>query len=149
MSISAETVRPTRTATAAEVVHQRPPYLLALLAGIAVFALYAITLAPTTATWDTSEYIATAHILGIPHPPGNPLFVLMAHVWETLLGFTGLSVPVRVNLFSALMSAASHALWFLVMHRVIGFFTASETVRRLGAAACVAVSATAAATSPR
>jgi hypothetical protein len=50
---------------------------------------------------------------------------------------------VRVNLFSAFMSAASHALWFLVMHRVIGFFSASQTVRRLGAAACVAISATA------
>jgi hypothetical protein len=143
MSISAETVHATRTATASDVVHQRPPYLWALVAGIAVFALYAITLAPTTATWDTSEYIATAHILGIPHPPGNPLFVLLAHVWESLLGFTGLSIPVRVNLFSALMSAASHGLWFLVMHRVIGFFSRSETVRRLGAAACVAISATA------
>ncbi len=143
MSIPAESVHTTRTARIPEAVHQRPPYLWALVAGIAVFALYAITLAPTTATWDTSEYIATAHILGIPHPPGNPLFVLMAHVWESLLGFTGLSIPVRVNLFSALMSAASHALWFLVMHRVIGFFGAGETVRRLGAAACVAISATA------
>jgi hypothetical protein len=144
MSTFAETVPTTRTATAAEVVHERPPYLWAVVAGIAVFALYAITLARTTATWDTSEYIATAHILGIPHPPGNPLFVLMAHVWETLLGVVpGLSIAVRVNLFSAFMSAASHALWFLVMHRVIGFFTASETVRRLGAAACVAISATA------
>src|SRR3712207_9508921 len=76
----------------------------------------------------------------IPHPPGNPLFVLMAHVWETLLGVVpGLSVAVRVNLFSAFMSAASHALWFLVMHRVIGFFTLNETVRRLGAAACVEI----------
>ncbi len=143
MSTYAETVQTTRTARIPEVVHERPPYLWALLAGIAVFALYAITLAPTTATWDTSEYIATAHILGIPHPPGNPLFVLMAHTWEMLLGFTGLSIPVRVNLFSAFMSAASHALWFLVMHRVIGFFSASQTVRRLGAAACVAISATA------
>ncbi|HLL48994.1 MAG TPA: DUF2723 domain-containing protein [Longimicrobiaceae bacterium] len=132
-----------RAAPPAEVAHERPPYLLALVAGIAVFALYAVTLAPTTATWDTSEYIATAHILGIPHPPGNPLFILLAHTWEVLLGWTGLSIPVRINLFSTVMSAASHALWFLVMHRVIAYFTPSETVRRLGAAACVAISATA------
>ncbi len=143
MSLSAESVQTTRADASTPVPHPRPPYLWALVAGIAVFALYAITLAPTTATWDTSEYIATAHILGIPHPPGNPLFVLLAHVWETMLGFTGLSVAVRVNLFSALMGAAAHAFWFLVMHRVVGFFTASEAIRRVGAGVCVAISATA------
>jgi hypothetical protein len=121
----------------------RPPYLLALVAGFAVFLLYAITLAPSTAFWDASEYIAVAHILGIPHPPGNPLFVLMASAWEQLLAVTGLSVAVRVNLFSALMTASASVCWFLVTHRILAFFTPSETVRRLGAAAAVLVSATA------
>ena len=64
------------------------PYRAALLAGGGVLALYAITLAPSTAFWDTSEYIATAHIVGIPHPPGNPLFVLIARAWELLLAPT-------------------------------------------------------------
>lgn len=86
----------------------RPPYLAAGLATLAVFALYAITLAPTTQFWDTSEYIATAHILGIPHPPGNPLFVVLARAWELLLAPTGLSIAVRINLFSAAMSALAH-----------------------------------------
>ena len=37
----------------------QPPYLEAALAGLCVFALYALTLSRTTAFWDTSEYIAT------------------------------------------------------------------------------------------
>ena len=123
--------------------YERPPYALAALAGGLVFALYAITLAPTTAFWDTSEYIATAHMLGIPHPPGNPLFVLLARAWELLLTPTGLSTAVRVNLFSALMGAGTAAFWFLVAHRVLTFFTESETVRRVGAGAAVLLSATA------
>ena len=49
----------------------RPPYIEAAIAGALVFALYAITLSRTTAFWDTSEYIATGHIMGIPHPPGT------------------------------------------------------------------------------
>jgi hypothetical protein len=122
--------------------HQ-PPYLLALVAGLAVFLLYALTLAPTTAFWDTSEYIATAHILGIPHPPGNPLFVLMASAWEQLLAITGLPVAVRINLFSALMTAAASVCWYLVVHRILASFSESETVRRLGAGAAVLLSATA------
>ncbi|MGH7506072.1 MAG: protein O-mannosyl-transferase family, partial [Longimicrobiales bacterium] len=66
-------------------VPDRPPYVAALIAGLATLALYVVTLAPTTQFWDTSEYIATAHIMGIPHAPGNPLFVVLARAWELLL----------------------------------------------------------------
>jgi hypothetical protein len=102
-----------------------------------------VTLAPTTAFWDTSEYIATAHILGIPHPPGNPLFVLLARAWELLLTPFGLPVAVRINLFSAFMSAGAAFFWFLVVHRILAFFTPAETVRRVGAFASIWVSGTA------
>ena len=121
----------------------RPPYLAASVAGLAVFALYAITLAPTTQFWDTSEYIATAHILGIPHPPGNPLFVVLARAWELLLAPTGLSVAVRINLFSAAMSAAAHAFWFLVAHRILAYYSDNSRFRLIGAAVAVLISATA------
>lgn len=134
---------PAMSSSSEPVAHHQPPYLLAAIAGLVVFALYAITLAPTTAFWDTSEYIATAHGLGIPHPPGNPLFVLMARAWELLLTPTGLSVAIRINLFSAVMSAGSAVFWFLVVHRILADFTPSETIRRVGAAAAVLVSATA------
>jgi Protein of unknown function (DUF2723) len=131
------------TAVVAEAAPDRPPYLLALAAALAVFALYAFTLAPTTAFWDTSEYIATSHIMGIPHPPGNPLFVLLARAWDVLLSPTGLPVAVRINLFSAFMSAGTTFFWYLMVHRILGFFDGRETVRRVGAAVSVLVAATA------
>ncbi|MCJ7630321.1 MAG: DUF2723 domain-containing protein, partial [Longimicrobiales bacterium] len=62
-----------------------PPYGWALISTVVVALLYVVTLAPTTAFWDTSEYMATAHILGIPHPPGNPLFVVLARAWDIIL----------------------------------------------------------------
>jgi hypothetical protein len=119
------------------------PYLAATIAGVAVMALYAITLAPTTVFWDASEYIAVTHIMGIPHPPGNPLFVVLARAWELLLAPTGLSVAVRVNLFSAFVSAAAHGFWFLVAHRILAFYSDDRRFRLLGAAAAVALSAAA------
>jgi len=121
----------------------RPPYGAAAIAGLLVFALYALTLAPTTAFWDTSEYIATGQIMGIPHPPGNPLFVVLARAWTILLAPLGLSVAVRVNLFSALMSATAHGLWFLVVHHILRYFSTDRLFRLAGAAAAVLVSATA------
>ena len=64
---------------------ERPPYSWAVIVSLVVGLIYSLTLAPTTAFWDTSEYIATGHILGIPHPPGNPLFVVLARTWDILL----------------------------------------------------------------
>jgi Protein O-mannosyl-transferase TMEM260-like len=120
-----------------------PPYAAAAIAGALVFALYAVTFARTTAFWDTSEYIATADIAGIPHPPGNPLFVVLARAWTVLLSPFGLSVAVRVNLFSAFMSASAHALWFLVVHHILRYFSEDRAFRLIGASAAVLVSATA------
>src|SRR5216110_277923 len=61
-------------------VQLRPSYGAAGVAGALVLALYVATLAPSTAMWDASEYITAAYTLGIPHPPGNPLFVLLGRV---------------------------------------------------------------------
>ena len=92
----------------------KPPYLYALATFAIIFVIYLITLSPTTAFWDTSEYIAAAKVLGIPHPPGNPLFTVMAHVWG-MLPFGNYAY--RINLFAALTSAAGAAFWFLVAER--------------------------------
>ena len=72
------------------------------------------TLAPSVTFWDAGELIASMHNLGIPHPPGTPLFVLLGHAWAALL-------PVgeyawRTNLMSATFSALAAAGFFLVAH---------------------------------
>jgi hypothetical protein len=94
---------------------ERPPYLWAFVTFLVVLLIYAATLAPTTAFWDTSEYIAAAKVLGIPHPPGNPLFILLAHVFGLLP--LAESYAVRINLFAAATSAGAAAFWFLVAER--------------------------------
>ena len=127
----------------AELTNAEPIYLWALIVGLCVGLLYTLTLSPTTAYWDTSEYIATGHILGIPHPPGNPLFVLLARTWDLLLAPLGLSVATRINLFSALMGSVAHGLWFLAVHHILSFFSDDRRFRLVGAVAAVMVSATA------
>jgi len=89
---------------------------------LCVLALYLITLAPSTAMWDTSEYIAAAYTLGLPHPPGNPLFVLIGRVF-TIIPLFGPNVATRINVLAALCSAVSAGMWFLITERVlVGWF---------------------------
>jgi len=139
----AEPGRPAPELNRADAGSCKPPYLAGALATLGVFALYALTLARTTQFWDTSEYIATAHILGIPHPPGNPLFVVLARAWDIFLSPLGLPVAVRINLFSAAMSALAHGFWFLLVHRILAFSSDSRRFRLAGAAVAVLASATA------
>jgi len=124
-------------------VSTEPPWIIAGLTALAVFGLYAITLAPTTAFWDTSEYIATAHILGIPHPPGNPFFVVIAKAWSLLLAPTGIPVAVRINLLAATTSAGAAGLFFLIAHRVLSGLVEADWVARAGAVASAVLGATA------
>ncbi len=92
-----------------------------IYAGLAfgvVFASYLWTLAPTLTFWDAGEFITTAKILGIPHPPGTPLFVILGHVFGMLP--LGLSFAVKMNVMSALVSAIGCFFYFLVLVSVIG-----------------------------
>ncbi|HEX6617827.1 MAG TPA: DUF2723 domain-containing protein [Gemmatimonadales bacterium] len=105
-------------------------YLWALAVAGGVLAIYVLTLAPSVTFWDAGEFIAAARTLGIPHPPGTPLFVLMAHVW-------GMLVPVgefaaRTNLLSAIFSAAGAGCFFLVAYESLRDF--DPRLRLAGAA---------------
>ncbi len=76
-----------------------------------------ITLAPTVTLWDAGEFITAAKVLGIPHPPGTPLFVLVGHVWGGVVAVGGYAW--RLNLMSACFSAAGAGCLFLVAHRLL------------------------------
>ena len=120
----------------------RPPYLAALAVALLVLAGYVVTLAPTVTFWDAGEFIAAAKILGIPHPPGTPLFVLIAHVWGTLLPFGEFAW--RTNLLSAVLSTAAAGCFFLVAHETLdavaaGLEERAARVLRLGGAAAAAL----------
>jgi hypothetical protein len=119
----------------------RPSYWSAAVASALVLALYIITLGPSTAMWDTSEYIAAAYVVGLPHPPGNPFFVLLGRVF-TLLPIAP-SVAARVNILAAVCSAVSAGLWFLITERVLVSWLPHRWQRIVGGSLAALLSATA------
>jgi hypothetical protein len=85
------------------------------LAAAVLFIVYAATLAPSVTFWDAGEFIAAARTLGIPHPPGTPLFVLLLNVWARIVAF--LPFAAATNSFSAIGTAAAAGLTALVVAR--------------------------------
>ena len=77
------------------------------------FIVYIYTLASSVAPQgDSGELITVAYTLGIAHPPGYPLYTMLAHLftkipWE--------SVAWRINLFSAV----SHSLTVVIVYWIM------------------------------
>jgi len=79
---------------------------------LAAVVLYSWTLAPTVTLTDSGELIVVAYGLGIAHPPGVPLWALLAHLASLVpLG----NVAVRTNFSSAFFAALASAMLTLVV----------------------------------
>lgn len=78
------------------------------LVGWAVFAVaavvYLLTMEPVSSLWDCSEFIATSYKLEIGHPPGAPLFMLLARL-ATLFAPSPDYVGMAVNAMNSIASA--------------------------------------------
>jgi acyl phosphate:glycerol-3-phosphate acyltransferase len=84
----------------------------AVLAGIGALIVYSFCLAPTVSGEDSGEFITAAVHLGIPHPPGYPLWVLTSHLF-TYLPFG--NPAWQVSLASAVFASCAIGLAALLM----------------------------------
>lgn len=84
----------------------------ATMCGVLSLFVYAATLCPTVSNrGDAGELAAASHLLGIGHPSGYPLFMMIGKLFEHIpVG----SLIVRFNLISAVFGALTVAVVFLV-----------------------------------
>ncbi|MBK7190519.1 MAG: DUF2723 domain-containing protein [bacterium] len=100
---------------------RRPQVLIAAGVFVLTLAVYSATLNSTTPFWDAGEFITTAHIVGVPHQPGTPLYVLMGRVFDVLLSgqpdITQASYRTAwaVNFMSAFFSALAVTFIYLLI----------------------------------
>ncbi|MCP4633014.1 MAG: DUF2723 domain-containing protein [candidate division Zixibacteria bacterium] len=84
------------------------PYLLSLIS----FIIFYVNLCPTVYFWDSAELITASETLGIPHPPGFPLYILFGSLLTLIPAG---SIAYKINLLSAI--TGSITLFFL--YRII------------------------------
>src|SRR3972149_6695892 len=76
---------------------------------------YLLTLSPTVVFWDVGECMAAPYYLQVPHPPGAPLFLLIARLFSEIP--LSSDIAVRMHVISALASAASIMFLYLISVR--------------------------------
>jgi hypothetical protein len=93
---------------------------------LSTLAVYLLTVTTSIPFWDSGEFIATSYTLGIPHPPGTPLYVLIGRLFAMLpIG----NVHLAVNLLSSVASALAVLFTFLV---VVRFMRLAQTRHATG-----------------
>ena len=91
--------------------------VLASLVFLISFIVYFDTMAPSVSYWDCGEFIAVSHTLGVPHPPGSPLFLLLGRI-ASILPISE-DIAFRVNILSPLVSAFAVFFLYLIIVQVI------------------------------
>lgn len=95
-----------------------PAFIAGGISAVIMFAAYLATAAPDLTFWDASELITAAHTLGIPHPPGTPLWVLLGNVAAKVFAAAG---PARaVTLLSVCAGALTAGVGAAMTARWIG-----------------------------
>ena len=88
------------------------------LPAILIFGLFMATLHPTITAGDSGEIAAAAFSLGIPHPPGYPLYVTIGKLFTLILPLGNMAY--RVNIVSAMFGVASCWMVYLVTLKIAG-----------------------------
>lgn len=111
----------------------------ALLALLVSSVTYLLTIEPSASFWDCGEFIASSYKLEVGHPPGNPVFQLIARFF-TMFG-DNMHAAILVNAMSALCSALTifflylTIVWFVkrvVKPSADGTYTVSQAIAILG-----------------
>jgi len=87
--------------------------ICALAAFVVSAVTYLLTIEPSASYWDCGEFIASSYKLEVGHPPGNPVFQLIARFF-TLFG-DNMHAAVLVNSMSAICSALTIFLLYLTI----------------------------------
>ena len=95
---------------------------LALSLFTASFVLYVRTLAPSLLYGDSAEFQTIAYTLGVGHPTGYPIYVLLAKLFTFLpVG----DIAYRVNLFSAFSAALAVTIVYLITRKLRALYSAA------------------------
>ncbi|MCX7879366.1 MAG: DUF2723 domain-containing protein [Ignavibacteria bacterium] len=91
--------------------------LFGSLSFLITFVVYTLTVQPSVPLWDCGEFSAAAIWQQVPHPPGAPLFLMIAKVFEMIIPFG--DPGWKINMLSVVSTAFFVLLLYLIIIKVI------------------------------
>jgi len=114
----------------------RVDLMVVCLLGLFSFGLYVKTAAPTLLMADPAEFQLACYTLGIAHPTGYPLYLILGWLWSHLLPLG--DAAYRVNLLSAAFAASAAGLLYLLVLKLLRGALQGPSAALLRAVAAVA-----------
>ena len=105
-------------------IDRRTNAIIGLVIFLSVFIIYYITKPVSLSFWDCGEYISCSSILGVPHPPGNPFYILLGKFF-TLLPI-GLSHAQAVSLLSVIFSCFAVLFVYLSIVKLVAIWETKQ-----------------------
>jgi len=110
-----------------EKTHKKLNTIFALTVFAITFCTYIVIVSPTVSFWDCGEYAACCHTLEIPHPPGNPLYIMIGRVTSMTLFFIK-DFAYRLNLLTVFLDSLVVLFVYLIIIRALtGFMGIPDT----------------------
>jgi len=99
-------------------------FLIGALLFIFIFGFY-LFCSPRVSTnfADSNELVAASHILGIPHPPGYPLFLIIGKIFSFIpIG----EIVFRYSIFCSFFSGLTCVLVYFIILKILGYESKDE-----------------------
>ncbi|MDR1847217.1 MAG: DUF2723 domain-containing protein [Bacteroidales bacterium] len=103
--------------------YQKSINTIGWLVGAVSLLVYALTLSPTLSFWDSGEFIATGSKLQVGHPPGAPLYQLLAAFVSIFTFGNQTLIAPFVNALSALAASLTIVFFFWILVRFLNRFS--------------------------
>ena len=102
------------------IVNKKVNSIIAFLIFVGTLTVYYLTQARSLSFWDAGEYVTCSSILGVPHPPGNPFYILLGHFITNI--FSSSAHAFVVNILSGIFSALAVMLTYLFTVKLVSMF---------------------------
>lgn len=107
------------------IVNEKLNKVIAFLLFAFSLGIYVLTMARSLSFWDCGEYITCSSILGVPHPPGNPFYILLGRFFTAIAG-DSVSHAIVVNFMSAIFSSLAVMLTYLITVKLVSMWQSKD-----------------------